>query len=112
VETDGLMFETDDERAERHRKAIEFAAPYVRSFDRNLLEHWYRQVVERTLPPTATHAELAADNALRAFVVGIIRQYQFAVTGNMETPWLTIPQPPPPQQQPPSPKRRKRSLTP
>ena len=69
-------------------QAIAFAGKYARTFDPELLDLWYRLLVEQTLPATATHAELAANNAVRYFVVNIIRQYQLATTGRPETPWL------------------------
>lgn len=106
------MFEqTEDQRAKLQQQALDFAGRYVRSFDRELLDHWYKTIVERVLPPNATHAEHAYHEGQRALIVGIIRQYQFAMTGNLETPWQTIPQPP--QQQPqPKAQRPRRPRTP
>ena len=110
-----MMFEqTEQQRAELQQKALDFASKYVRSFDRELLEHWYRTIVERVLPPNASHAEHAYHEGQRAFVVGIIRQYQFAMTGSLDTPWQTIPQgnqPTPEQPRQPARKRRKQKVS-
>ena len=104
--------ETEDQRRERLSKAVAFAGRYVRSFDRELLNHWQQQIVERTLPPNASHAEHAYHEGQRAFVVGIIRQYQFALTGSFDTPWQPIPQSSPPPRQPPRRPRQQRTRKP
>jgi hypothetical protein len=111
------FLETDEQRRERISKAIEYAGRYARSFDRELLNHWYKSIVEHTLPASASYQELVADNAVRAFVMGIIRQYQLAITGSLETPWQPIPPMQEPkqrqtqrkQQQPNKPQQRRRS---
>jgi hypothetical protein len=92
------MFEqTPEQRAERLAKAIEYAGGYVPR-DPSVLQR-LRDAVQRPLPPTATHAELAYQEGQRALVEMIIRQYQLATTGSADTPW-TPPQTMPPQAEP------------
>ena len=104
------MFEqTPEQRAERLQKAIEFAGGYVPR-DPSVLQR-LKDAVQRPLPPTATHAELAYQEGQRALVEMIIRQYQLAMTGSAETPWQPTPQSPPtpqPEQEPSKPKRQRR----
>jgi hypothetical protein len=68
---------------EQYLKAMEFAGNYRIAFPQELLRHFYQHIVERTLPSTATHAELAANNALRDFVVKIIKQVELAQSGKV-----------------------------
>src|SRR5688572_12789497 len=100
-----MTFEqTPEQRAELLAKAIDFAGGYARSFAPEVLQHLYRSIVEHTLPPTASLQEHAELNGQRKLVIGIIRQYQLATTGNTDTPWQTIPAQP--QQQPAAPPKQ------
>lgn len=82
-----MSFEqTLEQRADVLTKAIDFAGKYVRTFDPELLAHLYRTIVEHTLPPSASLQEHAELNGQRKLIIGIIRQYQLATTGNPETP--------------------------
>lgn len=69
------MFEKGVVFAQRY---LVFAGPTADPRAKELLEHWTKYVRGNRINPSASHAELAAHNALREWVEGIHQQIDLA----------------------------------
>ena len=79
---DWLEGNPDEKREQLKIKAIEFAKNYT-IFEtdergRELLEHWKKTLLLKRTPVDASHAEYAADEAVRGFIGGILKQLELA----------------------------------
>lgn len=80
--------EVVDDSAARRLKALDFAANYYALFVTNpngraLLEHWTTYLANKPTPTNAPITEYAANEAMRAFIVGIQNQIKLSQDGTM-----------------------------